>query len=153
MGSGKSFTGRRMAEAQGRAFIDLDDLIEAHTGQSIPQIFETKGEDGFRAIERECLHSLAGLKDAIIVATGGGTPCFFDNMEWMNSQGSTIWLDVPVATLVERLWPERAKRPLLAHIPETEFAAFIEARLAARQQWYARAKRIMQPDEDIQQQS
>ncbi len=142
MGSGKSYTGRRLAEARGRRFVDLDTVIEAHAGMDIPAIFAQHGETGFRAMERTCLHQMADVPEPVIVATGGGAPCFFDNMAWMNAHGHTIWLNPPLEVLVERLLPERAHRPLLAAIPEEELASFIRERLDARRVWYAQAKEV-----------
>jgi shikimate kinase len=91
-------------------------------------------------LERDCLRELAELNAPTVVATGGGTPCFFDNMDWMNAHGHTIWLDIPAAVLAERLWPERAHRPILAHLPEADFWAFIRERLATRRFFYEKAQ-------------
>lgn len=140
MGSGKSYWGSRLAKSIELDFFDLDTLIEQKTGLSIPEIFALHGEDGFRLQEQDCLHSLAERLEPAVIATGGGTPCFFDNMDWMNQHGTTIWLDIPVDTLVERLWPERHKRPLLAQIPETDFTTFIKERLDFRRIWYQKAQ-------------
>ena len=89
MGSGKSYTGRRLSEALGIPFIDLDHWIEDQEGQSIQAIFEKSGEAAFRQIEREALHQMIAYEQAVI-ACGGGAPCFFDNMEWMNRHGITV---------------------------------------------------------------
>ncbi len=140
MGSGKSYWGSRLAKSIAWDFVDLDTLIEQKTGLSIPEIFALHGEDGFRLHEQDCLHSLTERLEPAVIATGGGTPCFFDNMDWMNQHGTTIWLDIPVDTLVERLWPERHKRPLLAQIPETDFTTFIKERLDIRCVWYQEAQ-------------
>jgi shikimate kinase len=140
MGSGKSYWGSRLAQKIAYDFVDLDTLIEQKTGLSIPEIFALHGEDGFRLQEQDCLHSLAERLQPTVIATGGGAPCFFDNMDWMNQHGTTIWLDTPVETLVERLWPERHKRPLLAQIPESDFTSFISERLDLRRVWYQKAK-------------
>lgn len=149
MGSGKSYWGSRLAKKIEYDFVDLDTLIEQKTGLSIPEIFALHGEDGFRLQEQDCLHSLAERLQPAVIATGGGTPCFFDNMDWMNKHGFTLWLDTPVDTLVERLWPERHKRPLLAQIPESDFTAFITERLDLRRVWYENARHRIGDGEDM----
>jgi shikimate kinase len=149
MGSGKSYWGSRLAKSLAWEFVDLDTLIEQKTGLSIPEIFAIHGEDGFRQQEQNCLHSLAERLKPAVIATGGGTPCFFDNMDWMNKHGITLWLNTPVDTLVERLWPERHKRPLLAQIPESDFTAFITERLDLRRVWYQKALHSIGNGEDL----
>lgn len=138
MGAGKSYLGRRLAEALDMDFIDLDELIVERAEKSIPEIFQEDGEAAFRALELGCLRSLGGQED-LLVACGGGTPCFFDNMEWMVHDGQTIFLDVPVATLLERLRPEIAQRPLLAGKSEKELHSFLEEKLAERRPFYEQA--------------
>ena len=113
MGSGKSYVGSRLAEGLDMDFIDLDALIVEKAEKSIPEIFAEEGEMAFRTLERDCLRSL-GSCDEVVVACGGGTPCFFDNMDWMNAQGMTIFLQTSVDLLAKRLLSEVAQRPLLA---------------------------------------
>ena len=117
MGSGKTYWGRKLADAIDRPFYDLDQLIESRQQQSVAAVFSEAGEATFRELERETLHQTTALPPAI-VATGGGTPCFFDNMTWMNEVGLTIFLDTPAAILADRLKHERAFRPLLATVNE-----------------------------------
>lgn len=95
MGSGKTTLGRGVESRAHVSFIDLDDYIEEREGMTVSEIFKARGETGFRKAERECLAELAA-KDNLLVACGGGTPCFFDNMEVMNSSGTTVWLDASV---------------------------------------------------------
>jgi shikimate kinase len=149
MGSGKSYWGSRLAKNLEWDFIDLDTLIVQKTGLSIPEIFTLDGEEGFRLQERDCLYSLAECLQPTVIATGGGAPCFFDNMDWMNQHGTTIWLDIPVETLVERLWPGRHKRPLLAEIPESDFTHFITERLDLRRVWYQKAQFSVSNGEEL----
>ena len=141
MGSGKSHVGKRLAARAGLAFVDLDHWIEQAQGESIARIFETKGEAAFREIERAALYEMAA-KDAILVSCGGGTPCFFDNMAWMNQHGITIYLETPVDILLHRLRPQQAKRPLLQDFNETELQAFIISKLAERAPFYEQAQVI-----------
>lgn len=140
MGSGKSYWGRRLSEAAQCAFADLDARIEKREGCSVSTLFAERGEAVFRALEGSHLRILLDQEPPLIVATGGGTPCFYDNMAFMNRAGYTIWLDVPPEELARRLSPERAHRPLLAGIPEADLATAIADRLAARQPWYAQAR-------------
>ena len=142
MGSGKSYWGRRLADAWQMPFVDLDERIVAEQGKSIPEIFQEQGEAAFREMERAALHALAQFPPAI-VATGGGTPCFFDNMDWMNSRGLTIYLKASPALLAARLLPEKKRRPLLANIPDSALEAFIAQKLEERMPFYNLAQKVV----------
>src|SRR5215204_3433376 len=111
MGSGKTHWGRIWAETYELNFIDLDELIEKEQGTSVAHIFDTLGEEHFRLLERDALRSCEGLKNTI-VACGGGTPCFFDNMAWMLAQGVTIYLGCEPSEILRRVSLEQEKRPL-----------------------------------------
>ncbi|HFC01185.1 MAG TPA: shikimate kinase [Phaeodactylibacter sp.] len=139
MGSGKTYTGRRMAKMLGRDFIDLDEYIEAKEGRTISAIFAQEGEDYFRKIEKKCLHEMKKKSNAII-ATGGGTPCFFDNMDWMNRNGRTVYLETPAETLLQRLKNEKEKRPLLKNFSTKELRLFIKNKLKEREAFYHKAE-------------
>ena len=139
MGAGKTTLGRALADRLGITFIDLDNYIEERYRKSISQIFAEKGEDGFRDIERRMLHEVAEFED-VIISTGGGTPCFFDNIDYMNRQGTTVFLDVPVERLFIRLSIARKQRPLLKDKNDEELRAFIAEQLAKRLPYYSRAK-------------
>lgn len=141
MGSGKTHTGTKLAEKLGFLFLDLDLLIEAEAGMDIKQIFEASGENRFRELEREALHFTAELED-VVVSTGGGAPCFFDNMEWMNDHGTSVFLDTPAQILAERLLPERTHRPLLKPYDETTLPDFIQSKLEERMYFYRQAEII-----------
>lgn len=136
MGSGKTYWGKRLAEALSLPFIDLDYLIETGEGAPIADLFARAGEEAFRVIERRYLHSLADSPPGI-VATGGGTPCFFDNLAWMRAHGAVLWIDVPFEVVWARLQgTEQHKRPLLAQAtPE-----------AVRQRWLERQACYQQAD-------
>ena len=135
MGSGKSYSGKRLAEKFRMSFIDLDDYIEEKEGRTIREIFEKEGEEYFRKIEKECLHEM-GEKKMTIISTGGGTPCFFDNMKWMNENGVTIFLETSVEVLSNRLFDEMQKRPLLKDFSKEELKSFIEKKLEERNSFY-----------------
>lgn len=139
MGSGKSYWGRRLAEALQVPFYDLDAHIVAKTGKSIPELFAEHGETEFRTLERQHLLELLE-QPASIVATGGGTPCFFDNMELMNRLGRTIYVHVPVEVMVQRLAKDMQKRPLIAGLTVEELPVFINNLLQKRASFYEQAQ-------------
>ena len=142
MGCGKSTLGKKVATKTGYSFIDLDDLICQKINMSISQYFDLHGEAAFREIERETLHSLYGIKNTI-VATGGGTPCYDDNMEWMNKNGKTVYLKIPPKALLSRLSQKDIdSRPLLKGKSHEELLAFIESKLEERSPFYKQAKII-----------
>jgi shikimate kinase len=143
MGSGKSTAGKKLSASLGWSFIDLDRKIEERAGKSIPQIFEQDGEDQFRKLESEILHTLSSLKETI-VSTGGGTPCHGENMDFMLSTGLTIYLKLTPEQLTNRLLESSGKRPLIKNIPDYKLFDFIESRLAQREKWYGRANIIIE---------
>lgn len=143
MGCGKSFWGRRLGEWYALPWIDLDDYIVQQERQSIAQIFSTEGEASFRVLEASSLHTLMAKHDAMVLSTGGGTPCHHNLMHDMNRLGTTIWLRAGVDYLVHRLQQEQEQRPLLhAKSPEA-LHRFVEELLAEREPVYAQAKHIV----------
>ena len=142
MGTGKTYWGRLWAAQQNLRFFDLDTEIEKHTGLTIPQIFEQHGETFFRELERERLHSF-DKEDDFILSAGGGTPCFYNNMQWMNENGLTIYLDTPLALLKERLIKEKMHRPLIKQLDEQGIEHFIETSIRKRKEYYSRAHIIL----------
>ena len=138
MCSGKTTLGRALARDLGLDFIDMDQYIEGRFHRTVSQLFSERGEEGFRQLERAMLHEICEIED-VIVATGGGAPCFFDNMEYLNAHGVTVWLQATPDVLRTRLLLSRNKRPLAASIPEDELYDFIVSALAAREPFYSRA--------------
>ena len=112
MGTGKSHWGKLWAAANKLTFVDLDELIEKEEDSTIAEIFDTKGEDYFRKIEKELLRKSGELKNTLI-ACGGGTPCFFENIQWMNDHGVTIFIRSRPTEILDRVMEEKEKRPLL----------------------------------------
>lgn len=145
MGCGKTTFGRALAQAAGLRFIDLDHMIEQRHNASVREIFNIHGEDGFRKIERDMLHETAGMEDCI-VSCGGGTPCFFDNIDFMNDEGITIWLRATEDCLFSRLIRKREKRPLLAGRSDEEIRDIIRTQLMARSPFYSKAVMTWQGD-------
>jgi shikimate kinase len=142
MGSGKTHWGKMLAEVMDRPFVDLDEVISEMAGQSIPEVFATRGEAAFRDLETKALHSLSDWLPTV-VATGGGTPCFHDNLNWMKMQGCTVYLDTPVEVLATRLRSEQAHRPLIAGVAPEGLPELIQTLLNRRLPFYEQAETIL----------
>lgn len=139
MGSGKTTLGKACSAATGLQFVDLDWYIEERMHKSISDLFAERGEDGFRLLEQKMLHE-AGEFENVLIACGGGTPCFFDNMDYMNHTGETVFLDVCPEVLFRRLKIAKAKRPLLANKTDEELMQVITSALEKRLPYYSKAK-------------
>ena len=138
MGSGKSHWLKQMAKWNKSVGYDLDALIEMNEEKTITEIFDEDGEAYFRKVESKILRWFKEKKK-YIVATGGGTACTQENMDWMKKEGIVIWLDESVDVLVKRLSTEKANRPLIAHLSDQELAAFLEQKLVERHPFYKQA--------------
>ena len=142
MGSGKSHIGKQLAQLLDYLFIDTDHLLENTEGSSVAQIFETRGEVAFRQLESDTLKGLSKW-DNIVVATGGGAPCFHNNMTYINSSGISIYIKTDPNLLLQRLLPESDKRPLLRGRSEADLLAFIESKVSERTAFYEQADIII----------
>ncbi|RGN32034.1 shikimate kinase [Bacteroides oleiciplenus] len=138
MGAGKTTLGKAFARELGVPFIDLDWYIEERFHKSIRELFIERGEASFRELERTMLHEVAEFED-VIISTGGGTPCFFDNMEYMNGCGQTVFLDVHPDVLFRRLRVATQQRPILQGKTDEDLRAFIVEALEKRAPHYGKA--------------
>ncbi len=138
MGSGKTFLGQQLAQKLNFSFVDMDEMIVQYAQLSVPEIFHHHGEDFFRRTEHLILRNTDILHNTVI-ATGGGTPCFFDHMNWMNKRGTTIFINPNVELLCQRLWPEKHLRPLIKDLEQNELHQWINNKLTERLHLYTKA--------------
>ena len=139
MGAGKTSVGKELSAKMKCSFVDLDLFIERRFHQTIRQIFKEKGEEAFREIETKALREVAEFED-VVISTGGGTPCFNQNMKFMNEQGTTVYLKVSNEELVRRINLNKSARPLLKDFSGDELSRFVEETMANRKQFYEQAK-------------
>ena len=148
MGCGKSTLGRKLAKRLGLCFVDLDKYIEERNFRTIPSIFAEEGEEGFREREKKALEEIAEFEN-LVVATGGGAPCFFENMELMNRTGATLYIAPPVSVLVERLLKSKNERPLIKGKSKEELTRFIDENLKRRAPFYEKASIIIRDKDNL----
>ena len=139
MGAGKTTVGRALARELGLQFYDLDWYIENRRRKKVPQIFAEVGEEGFRQIEHNMLHEVAEFED-VVISCGGGTPCFFDNIDYMNQQGQVVYLHCSPEVLHGHLLMGKTERPLLKGKSPEELISFITEQLASREPYYNKAR-------------
>lgn len=139
MGAGKTTVGKALAKDLGLFFYDLDWYIQSRMRKTVKQIFDERGEEGFRKIEHNMLHEVAEFED-VVISCGGGTPCFFDNMDYMNRQGATVYLKATPEVLYKHLQMGKGVRPLLLGKTPDEVLAFIRRQLPERERFYGKAR-------------
>jgi shikimate kinase len=139
MGSGKTYWGQRWAKQLGLNFYDLDEAIVQVSGKSVATLFEKEGEAYFRELETKTLHGFANF-DNCFIACGGGTPCFNDNLDWMNERGTTVYLKASPTEILNRVSAQKEHRPLISKFNGAELLFFIEQKLKEREPFYSRAK-------------
>ena len=142
MGSGKTTVGKALSKETGMMFYDLDWYIESRMHKTVAQIFAERGEEGFRKIEYNMLHEVAEFED-VIISCGGGTPCFFDNMDYLNQQGDVVYLKATPETLYKHLLMAKVERPLLKDKTPEELIAYITEHLKEREPFYGKARHIL----------
>lgn len=143
MGAGKTTIGKALAREMNLDFYDLDWYIEDRFRKKIPQIFAEKGEEGFREMERNMLHE-TGEFENVVISCGGGTPCFFDNVDFMNEKGDTVFLSASPAVLKEHLLMGKSQRPLIQGKSPEELEVYIKESLQTRLPFYTKAKHVLQ---------
>ena len=145
MAAGKTTLGKALARDLGLQFIDLDHYIESRYRCTVSQLFAERGEEAFRQIEHNMLHEVAEFED-VVISTGGGTPCFFDNMDYMNAQGITVFLEASVDVIHTRLTIARTQRPLVANKNADELRQYITDMLERRNPYYSQATHTFYAD-------
>jgi shikimate kinase len=144
MGSGKSSIGKELAYKLGLFFIDLDSLIEEKTSNTVAEIFSKQGEEKFRKIEHQCLKETFKA-DNVVIATGGGAPCFHNNMQLINEHGISVYIKLNAGMLASRLMSDNGKRPLLKdHTTPEDFRKHISQLLETREPYYEKATFIIE---------
>lgn len=139
MGAGKTTVGRSLAKDLGLEFYDLDWYIEARMRKTVKQLFDERGEDGFRKVEHNMLHEVGEFEN-VVISCGGGTPCFFDNIDYMNGQGDVVYLKATPEVLYGHLKIGKTVRPLLLGKSPEEVQVFIREQLEEREKFYSKAR-------------
>ena len=139
MGAGKTTIGKALSKELGATFYDLDWYIESRMRKTVAQIFAERGEEGFRKMEYNMLHEVAEFEN-VIISCGGGTPCFFDNMDYLNQQGKTVYLKADPEVLYNHLLMGKVERPLIKGKSPEELIANIREQLKKREEYYTKAK-------------
>ncbi|WP_346238749.1 shikimate kinase [Niabella insulamsoli] len=140
MGVGKTHWGKQLGKKLKMPFFDLDELIENDEEKSVNEIFNQEGEEYFRMKEREILHWVTETHQSMILSCGGGAPCFFNNIDYMNGKGVTIWIDAPFEILLGRLRQHKDTRPLLKDLDDEQLKAYIVKKTSDRKMFYERAQ-------------
>ena len=143
MGSGKTHWGRLLSEKLGIPFFDLDEEIVGQAGKPITEIFATAGEEQFRVMESDILHQLSESNDRFIMACGGGTPCYCNNIDYMNQAGTSVWINTPLETLFSRLVNQKSKRPLIRDLSDDQLRGFISKKFSDRRMYYEQAELVV----------
>lgn len=148
MGSGKTTVGKLLARSLSLEFIDLDAYIENKYRKTISALFAGKGEEEFRKIESQALHEVAQFED-VVISTGGGAPCYLDNMALMNQAGTTVYIKADPEELAARLQVSKTVRPLIYGKSKEELVPFITEHLAQRERYYNSAHIVYHTDRMI----
>ena len=146
MGSGKTHWGKQVSEKLQIPFFDLDEQIIAHEEKAIAEIFAENGEEYFRVLERDILHFITDGHENFVMACGGGTPCYYNNIDYMNQSGTTIWINTTIDNLFQRLILEKETRPLIKNLSNEQLKGFIIKKFSDRKIYYEQADIIIDED-------
>lgn len=144
MGSGKTTLANKLANKLNISFFDLDKEIEKEAQLSVVELFEKHGEDYFREAEKTTLKKTIKNNDSFVMAVGGGTPCYSDNMKLMNTSGTTIYLKYDAEILALRLISVKSERPLIKDLNEAELIVFVKNKLSERERYYNQSKFVLE---------
>ena len=148
MGCGKTHWGKILSQKLSVPFFDLDEKVVEQEGKSINDIFKSEGEEYFRMLEKDVLHLLAESHETFVMACGGGTPCFFNNIDYLKKQGTVVWINCSTDCLYQRLLKEKDQRPLISLIPAHQLKDYIIKKYSSRKIFYQQANVIL-PEENI----
>jgi shikimate kinase len=148
MGCGKTHWARLLSQKLSFPFFDLDEKIVEHENKSVAEIFDNEGEEYFRLLEKDVLHLLSESHDSFVMATGGGTPCFYNNIDYLKKQGTVVWINCSTDCLYQRLIKEKSQRPLISDIPDDELKSYIVRKYSSRKIFYQQANVIL-PEEHV----
>src|SRR5260221_10614643 len=143
MGTGKTYSGQQLSQKLSIPFFDLDEEIIKHEGKSINEIFAKEGEEYFRLLEKDVLHIITEYNENFIMACGGGTPCYYNNIDYMNKEGISVWLNTSLETLYQRLIHEKYKRPLIKALSDDQLRSYIAKKFSDRKIYYEQASIII----------
>jgi shikimate kinase len=149
MGSGKTHWGKQLAAQLKIPFYDLDEMISQKEGKAVTEIFSGMGEESFRIKEKETLEALIDENSSMVLSCGGGTPCFFNNIERMKKYGIVVWLNTHVEILLQRLMKDKETRPLIKNIADDEMRSFVIRKLNERRMYYEQADVIIDNEHSI----
>ena len=147
MGSGKTHWGKQVAHRLELPFFDLDEEVVRAETKSVAEIFAEKGEEYFRMTEKETMESLVADNESMVLSCGGGTPCFFNNIDFMKKYGIVVWLNTHVEVLLQRLLKEKLKRPLIKDIDDDELRTYIIRKLNERRMYYEQADVVIDKED------
>ncbi|HEU4469555.1 MAG TPA: shikimate kinase [Flavisolibacter sp.] len=146
MGCGKTHWGRLLGSKLNIPFFDLDEKIVEHEGRTVTEIFAREGEEYFRLLEKDVLYLLTENHESFVMATGGGTPCFYNNIDYLKKQGTVAWINCSTDCLYQRLLKEKSQRPLISTIPDEQLKSFIIKKYSSRKIFYQQANVILPED-------
>lgn len=147
MGCGKTHWGKELSRKLQVPFFDLDEKIAEHEGKSIVKIFDQEGEEYFRLLEKDVLHILTESHETFVMACGGGTPCYYNNIDYLKKKGTVVWINCSIDCLYSRLVDQKENRPLISKIPVDQLKSYIIKKFSSRKIFYQQADVIINDDE------